>query len=88
MTIRPPLRDRLRLTLVPSRRRRSSSTRSRSGSSRLGRGRRRRRLARLAQPADQLLGLAHGQALLDDRAEHVGLALDAEAAERAPVALA
>ena len=32
--------------------------------------------ARLAQPAHQLLGLAHGQPLADHRAEHVGLAVD------------
>ena len=85
MTIRPPLRERARLTLVPRARRRSSSTRSRSGSATPLRGRGCRRL-RLAQPAHQFLGLADRELLLDDGPEDAGLGVGRQTTERASVA--
>ncbi len=71
---------------MPRRSRRSVSTRSRSASRRLT-GCVSRTGARLAQPPHQLLGLADGQPLPDHGPEDVGLALDAEPAERPPVPL-
>ena len=48
----------------------------------------RRRRSRLAQAANQLLGLADGQVLVDDRAEDVVLVVDGQAAQGPGVALA
>ena len=87
MTIRPPRRERARLTFVPRERRRSSSTRSSSGSVRRvgapaasGFGSR--------EPADQLFGLTDGQLLTDHRIEDAILQLRGQTTERPPVALA
>ena len=69
---------------MPSARRRSSSTRSRSGI-RLARGAAGLRLRLgLAQPADELLGLADRQLLADDRIEDAVLELGRQPAERRP----
>ena len=85
--MRPPCRERARLTLVPSARRRSSSTRSSSGSLLRAAAAFPARRLRLAQPPHQLLGLPHGQLLPDDRIQHACLELGREAAERTPVPL-